>query len=66
MISAEEDGLIEKPGKETVEESPAKKHCYPGATVHTPKAVPSEEQHQRVYTVGEPDFTKSPAKSLNK
>lgn len=65
MIPAEEDSLIEKSGKETVEESPAR-HCYPRVTVHMPKTVPSEEQRQRLHTVGEPDFTKSPTKSLNR
>lgn len=41
-------------------------HCPPWVTAHMPKAVPFEKQHQRLHVAGEPDFTQSPAKSLNK
>lgn len=40
--------------------------CPPWVTAHMPKAVPFEKQHQRLHVAGEPDFTQSPAKSLNK
>ena len=58
--------LNRKNGGRNSQKEPCQIHCSPRVTAHMPKAVSSEEQHQRLHTAGEIVFTKNPAKSLNK